>query len=169
MELGPEKTDAPAVETEIAGFTARRTDNTLVVTYEERERATIGGQAFNQHSRRLDVYVKQDGRWRLKAMSAVRMPEAPAVVAVDPAMLRDYAGEFEFAPGVVSVVGVEGDHLVEQSTGNPQVKLLPVGPDVFFDPDDVVARVEFARDAEGRVTEQVYRSGSQVLRAKRVK
>ena len=101
-------------------------------------------------------------------MTAARMPQAPPAVTVASEKLAEYAGRYQFAPGVVSEVKLDGDTLVERTTGQPGDKLIPVGPDVFYAPSDVEARVEFTRDAQGRVTAQVYRSGSQTMTAPKI-
>jgi hypothetical protein len=127
----------------------------------------VGEQVFTEHLQRLDVYVRERGRWRLQSMTAVRPPEAPAVVAMSVSALAAYAGTYEFGPGIVSTVAREGDHLIEQTTGNPPGPLLPVGPDTFYAPSDLEGRVVFTRDANGRVNAQLYRSGSQEVRGRR--
>lgn len=157
-----------APETEVADFQAARTGTTLVLTYEEWIRTRVGGQPFAEHLRRLDVYALVRGRWRLQTMTAVRIPEAPATIAMSAAQLAQYAGTYAFAPGLDSTVRLENGRLHEKTTGQQPTELLPIGPDLFYAPPDLEARVAFERDAEGRVVAQVYRSGSQVLRAPRV-
>jgi hypothetical protein len=155
-------------ETEVADFSARRTGDTLVLSYEERIRSTIGGQSFTEHLRRLDVYVRQQGRWRLLTMTAVRVPEAPPVIALGADQLAAFAGRYIFGPNLISTVRVESGRLIEQTSGQQAGELLPVGPDLFYAPPEVEARILFERDASGRVVAQIYRSGAQSLRAPRL-
>jgi hypothetical protein len=155
-------------ETEVSEFTAARTGNTLVMTYREAIRTDVGGQPFTEQLRRLDVYVLQQGRWRLLTMTAVRIPEAPWVVALPAEALGAYAGRYAFGPNLVSTVRVSNGRLLEQTTGQQEGELLPVGPDLFYAPPDVEARIAFERDASGRVVAQVYRSGPQALRGLRL-
>jgi hypothetical protein len=154
-------------ETEVSDFSARRTGDTVVLSYEERIRTDVGGQAFVEHLRRLDVYVRERGRWRLLTMTAVRVPEAPPVIAMPVEQLQAYAGTYRFGPNLLSTVRVEDGRLVEQTTAQQPTSLLPVGPDLFYAPPDVEARIAFERDATGRVVAQVYRAGAQVVRAPR--
>lgn len=167
-EFGEGQREALRTETEVGDFEAMRTGDTLVLSYEEWEKTKIGEQVFREHLRRLDVYTHQQGRWRLQTMTAVRVPEAPPTITMGAEQLGAYAGHYDFGPGLVSVVRIEGGRLMEQTTGQPASELLPVGADSFYAPPDVEARVEFERGPEGRVVAQVYRSGSQRIRAPRV-
>lgn len=158
---------APTVNTEVSNFNASRTGDTLVLTYEEMERATVGAEEFTEHLRRLDVYVRQEGRWRLRAMTAVKIPQAPPAIALTPAQLAPFVGSYTFAPGVVSRVWLDGVRLKEQTTGQPETTLVPIGPATFYAPPDAEARVAFERGARGRVIAQTYRSGTQTFRGTR--
>lgn len=155
-------------ETLVSDFTARRTGAAIVLSYEESVTTNVGGNAFTEHLRRLDVYVRERGRWRLLTMTAVRVPEVPAPVAMSAAQLASYVGAYRFGPDLVSTIRLEDGHLIEQTTGQQPTELLPVGPGLFYAPPDMEARVEFERDAAGRVTAQIYRSGNQRLRGPRI-
>lgn len=166
-EFGENSAAGVSVETEVTTFTAHRTGSTLVLSYEEIERSQVGEAQFIEHLARLDVYVRQGGRWRLLTMTAARIPQAPPSIEVSAAVLADYAGLYRFAPEIVSTVRLDGGRLLEQTTGNPEGELIPIGPDLFYAPPDLQARISFERDASGRVVAQVYRSGDQVFRAPR--
>lgn len=166
-EFGAESAAGVSVETEVTAFAAHRTGSTLVLSYEEFERSLVGENQFVEHLARLDVYVRQGGRWRLLTMTAARVPQAPQAISVSPETLAQYVGVYRFAPNITSTVRIDGARLLEQTTGNPESELTPIGPDLFYAPPDVQARVSFERDASGRVTAQVYRSGDQIFRAPR--
>lgn len=166
-EFGENRAEGVSTETEVTDFTARRTGSTLVLAYNEVERTAVGNDAFVEHLGRLDVYVRQRGRWRLQTMTAVRIPQAPATIQMSAEQLAHYVGSYVFAPNAVSVVTLVGGKLMEQTTGQDQTELLPVGPDVFYQPPNVEARVAFERDASGRVSAQIYRHGDQSLLAPR--
>ncbi|MDQ0464207.1 hypothetical protein QO010_001988 [Caulobacter ginsengisoli] len=166
-EFGTGQRQALGTRTEVVDFAATRTGDTLVLAYEEMEVTTVGTGRFVTHLQRLDVYVLRQGRWRLQTMSGVRIPEAPAAMALRPEQLADYVGEYAFGPGLVSTVRLQDGRLVEQTTGQAAAPLVPVGPDLFYSPGDLEARVQFERDPAGRVVAQIYRSGSQVLRGPR--
>ncbi len=167
-EFGAERADAPSTDTTVEDFTATRSGSTLILRYRETERTRVGDHDFEVHLARLDVYTRRASRWQLLAMTAVRLPEAPTTIAIDAGVLADYAGRYRFGPDIVSSVRVDGAHLREQTTGNPEGELLPVAPDTFYAPPDLEARVIFERDAGGRVVAQIYQSGAQRLRAPRI-
>lgn len=152
-------------ETSVSGFVARRSGDMLVISYEEVERSKVGQAEFREHLRRLDTYQLQGGRWRLRTMTAARVPEAPAAISVPADKLAAYSGSFAFGPGLISVVRLSGGKLVEQTSGQPEVELIPIGEDIFYAPPDLQARILFERDSAGKVVAQIYQSGSQKLRA----
>lgn len=168
LEFGPGRADSVTSKTEVSDFDTKRTGDTLVMTYSERVENHVGTQVLVERSRRLDVYAMRAGQWRLVAMTGARLSEAPAVFAMTAEQLAAFEGQYEFAPSVVSRVWVDGDHLVEQSTGQPQTKMMPMAPDLFFDPDNLSARISFTRDAAGKVDTQIYQSDGQSLQAKRI-
>lgn len=164
-EFGGDAKARPKVDTTVEDFAAVRNGAVVVLSYRETERSTVGANVFEVKLGRLDVYVRTKGRWQLQTMTAVRLPEAPARIEMPVAKLRDYEGRYAFASDVVSTVRVDGTRLLEQTTGNPEGELVPIGSDLFYAPPDLEARTSFERDGAGRVVAQIYRSGSQVLRA----
>ena len=68
---------------------------------------------------------------------------------------------------MVSAVRLEGGRLTEQTSGQQKVELIPIGPDLFYAPPDLEARVSFERDGAGRIVAQVYKTGSQTFRGAR--
>lgn len=167
-ELGRDSGAAPAVDTDVARFQSQRRGDTLILRYEETEHSQVGTQRFELRLARLDVYVRIHGRWRLQAMTAVQVPDAPAALQLEPAQLDAYVGEYRFGPDIVSVVRRVGSRLLERSTGNEEAELVPIGPDLFYSPADPASRTGFERDATGRVVAQTYRIGTQLLRAQRL-
>lgn len=167
-EFGDGASARPKVDTRVEDFRTIRRQSTLIMTYGETETSIVGNNIFEVHLSRLDVYVKSGKRWLLQAMTAIRLPEAPKRILVDVSRLANYVGRYEFAPDSISSVRLDGETLLEQTTGNPEGELVPIGPDTFYEPPDIEAVVTFERDAAGRVVAQVYRSGSQALRAPRM-
>lgn len=167
-EFPPERREGPQVETEVSAFTAERTGPSLVLSYDEIERVDVSGQLIETQLARVDTYVLMSGRWRLLTMTAVLLPSAPQTIALSVEQLDQYVGVYEYGPGVTSTVRLIDGRLMEQSTGSPEVEMLPVGPDEFYSPPDLLSRAVFERDADGRIVAQIYRSGTQTLRARRV-
>jgi D-alanyl-D-alanine carboxypeptidase len=106
-------------------------------------------------------------------------PQPPAVrdnapetvlkaVAVDPAVLKTYAGEYELAPGFILTVTVEGDRIMTQATGQQKVEIFPSSPTEFF-LKVVDAQITFVKDASGAVTQLVLHQGGRDIPGKKVK
>jgi serine-type D-Ala-D-Ala carboxypeptidase/endopeptidase len=72
-------------------------------------------------------------------------------VAVDPAILDGYSGEYQLTPEFSIVVTREGAGLAVQATGQPRFPLFAESPVKFF-LKVVDAQVTFTRDASGKVT-----------------
>ena len=139
-----------------------------VVSYIKTEGMKVGEQTFSADARRLDTYALEDGQWKLLAMAALRIMKPPKPISLSPEKLAAFAGRYLISPGIESVVTVAGDHLAEQTTGQPATQLVPVGPDTFFDPgDSPTARTQFRRDDSGKVIAEVYVNGDQEVVGKR--
>ncbi|HSO76194.1 MAG TPA: serine hydrolase [Blastocatellia bacterium] len=79
-------------------------------------------------------------------------------VAVDPKVLRDYAGQYELRPEFVLNITVEADKLWVQPTGQRKAELFPESEAEFFF-KVVDAQVTFVKDAAGKVTRLVLHQG----------
>lgn len=86
----------------------------------------------------------------------------------DPAIYKDFAGRYEIptrSPPVVLVIETDGGKLY-RGGGPMRAELLPETPTTFFATDSDL-RIEFVRDASGRVTEARVWQGSIERRAVR--
>jgi CubicO group peptidase (beta-lactamase class C family) len=73
-----------------------------------------------------------------------------AVVAVDPAVLQSYVGDYEFPGGpVVNVLLKDGKFMA--GVGGDKVELLAEAPDSFFDLAGNAPPVKFVKQADGSV------------------
>jgi CubicO group peptidase (beta-lactamase class C family) len=90
-----------------------------------------------------------------------------AIVPVDPAVLDDYAGKYEPAPGTILTVAREEDILTVQLTGGRKVELFPASASAFF-AKAVDLMMTFERDASGKVTHVSITQGGRTRRAKRI-
>ncbi|HEX7184527.1 MAG TPA: DUF3471 domain-containing protein, partial [Thermoanaerobaculia bacterium] len=88
-------------------------------------------------------------------------------VAVNPEILKSYAGRYELVPGVVFDVTVEGDKLMVQITGQPRVQVYPESETRFFY-KVVEAQITFQRDSDGKVTGLVLHQGGRDQAAKKI-
>lgn len=102
------------------------------------------------------------------AMPATRVDKTAAkpAFAVEPAMLRDYEGEYPLVPGFGLTVKVQGDALTIQGTGQPALPVQAVERDVFV-MDAVGAEIRFERDATGKVVALTLKQAGQQLRGER--
>jgi D-alanyl-D-alanine-carboxypeptidase/D-alanyl-D-alanine-endopeptidase len=102
------------------------------------------------------------------ALPATRVDQTAAkpAFAVDPAVLRDYEGEYPLVPGFGLAVKVQGEALTIQGTGQPALPVQAVERDVFV-MDAVGAEIRFERDATGKVVALTLKQAGQQLRGER--
>jgi CubicO group peptidase (beta-lactamase class C family) len=102
----------------------------------------------------------------LDASSPLDSTRAQVAVQVPENVLQDYVGEYELAPAFTIVVTREGTSLFGQATGQDRFQMFPRNETEFF-LRVVEARVEFKRDAAGKVTGMVLYQGGQTIPGKR--
>ena len=99
--------------------------------------------------------VAQEYQWPALA------PIVRTVGTADPSTYKDFAGRYEVptrSPAVVVTIEADGGKLF-RGAGPTRVELLPEAPSTFFATDSDL-RIEFVRDASGRVTEaRVWQGG----------
>jgi CubicO group peptidase (beta-lactamase class C family) len=89
-------------------------------------------------------------------------------ISVDSALLRDYVGAYEIAPGVLLNISLEGGRLLNQVGDRPKVEIFPQTETCFFlKVADV--RMIFERNDEGKVYQLAIRQGISDRFAKKVK
>jgi Domain of unknown function (DUF4440)/Domain of unknown function (DUF3471) len=123
---------------------------TAILTYDLDETETIYGQDLTARYHGTDTWMLRDGRWRIVAGQMLRYYEDPAPGKVDVALLNDYVGSYELAPGVTLSVSREGDKLYSKRGDRPQELLVPETCDLFFRPG-VEGRRLFRRNQSGKV------------------
>ena len=86
---------------------------------------------------------------------ASQAPPRPALkpLALDRALLAEYAGDYEIAPNVVARAFIWLDRLFMNFPGQGEAELLAVTPAEFTIMPVAGVRVTFVRDANGRVSE----------------
>ena len=89
-------------------------------------------------------------------------------ISLDPAILREYAGVYEIAPEVMLTITLEGDRLLTQVAGQPEVEIFPESKTPFFLKIADV-RVIFEKNEKGEVFQAVVRQGTTDMPAKKVK
>jgi len=96
-----------------------------------------------------------------------RKVEAKKEVTVDAAILQQYVGEYELAPGFTLTMTLENGKLMTRATGQPQFELFAESENIFF-LKVVDAKVEFLRDPDGKVSKLILRQNGE-HEAKRVR
>ncbi|OGC06342.1 hypothetical protein A2V82_16255 [candidate division KSB1 bacterium RBG_16_48_16] len=94
--------------------------------------------------------------------------EQKEVVAVDAAVLQEYVGDYELAPGVAAGITLEGEQLYIQVTGQPRFEIYASSPTEFF-LKVVNAKITFLKDEADQVTALQLDQGPVHTVAKKVK
>jgi Domain of unknown function (DUF3471) len=94
--------------------------------------------------------------------------EKPPVAKVDPKIFDAYVGRYDIGGARVFIVTREGDKLVCQVQGSPQVELFPETETQFFW-QNTRGRLIFVKDEKGEVNEIVFDQGITPGRGKRIK
>ena len=106
------------------------------------------------------------GFYLLDSTSPLDSTRAQRPVIVPEKTLEDYVGEYELAPQFKIVVTREGTNLYGQATGQERFQMFPRNEREFF-LRVVEARIEFQRDATGKVTGMVLYQGGQTIPGRR--
>ena len=135
--------------------------DTAIVTFHARQFTQIGGQTPSVHKWQIETHVRRDGRWLLLGVADGLIPPEPTAVKLDPSVLAAYAGEYEWAPTLISKIEPKGDRLLERFGGDDSGEWLPESDTTFFVPGEAAgsdsSRIIFVKDASGRVTHYIYR------------
>jgi D-alanyl-D-alanine carboxypeptidase len=94
-------------------------------------------------------------------IAAVAMGEPyrePAAITLDERLLDDYVGVYRVDEKTTRAVTREGTRLFTQRSGGPKSEIFAVSQTEFFYKDSFT-RVRFERDASGKVTRMVVRTG----------
>jgi serine-type D-Ala-D-Ala carboxypeptidase/endopeptidase len=88
------------------------------------------------------------------------MPRQRTEITVDPRLLADYVGTYQFAPTFSIAITLEDGKLSEQATGQPKFPIFAESPTKFF-LKVVDAQLEFSRDGAGQVASMtLYQNGN---------
>jgi D-alanyl-D-alanine-carboxypeptidase/D-alanyl-D-alanine-endopeptidase len=93
-------------------------------------------------------------------------PAFPAVMTLDPSLMREYVGSYASPAGTFTVTLLKNNSLYVQLTGQPAVPLYASAKDRFF-LKVVDAQIRFDRNAAGAVSSLTLHQGGQDLTATR--
>jgi Domain of unknown function (DUF4440)/Domain of unknown function (DUF3471) len=142
--------------------------NVAVLSYDCDEVETVFGRELHARYHSTDTWLYRNQAWQIVASQTLRYYEDPAAGAVSEAMLNDYVGAYELAPGNVIAVTRQGDELYAQRNSGKPYQLLPESPDLFFR-TGVEGRRLFHRDAAGHVDMMVDRRNNEDLLWKKIR
>ncbi len=89
-------------------------------------------------------------------------------IALEPALLDAYVGEYQLAPTFSITITKEGDQLFLQATDQPRIRLRPEAETEFFIVE-ADAQISFVKDATGKVTHLILHQGGQNVKGDKVK
>jgi hypothetical protein len=136
--------------------------DTAIATFHSQQFTKVGGQTTSVHKWQIETHVRRDGRWQLLGVADGLIPPEPQAAKIDPSILAAYAGEYEWAPTLISKIEPQSDRLLERFGGGEPGEWLPESDTTFFVPGEAASgdssRIVFVRDAGGRVTHYIYRA-----------
>lgn len=94
------------------------------------------------------------------------LPQVEKAVSLPPATLDEYVGTYALAPGFELTIQRDGNRLDARATGQGAFPLAASAPDAFF-ASVAGIRIDFQRDASGKVVSLVLHQGGHSSRAPR--
>jgi CubicO group peptidase (beta-lactamase class C family) len=111
-------------------------------------KAKVGVVALSNTSN--EIGVDDIGRHLLDPTAKlVEAPKVRVAVTVDPALYDLYVGRYQLAPNFILAVTREGDRLMVQATGQPQIEVFPESDREFFY-KVVDAQISFETGSDGK-------------------
>jgi CubicO group peptidase (beta-lactamase class C family) len=112
------------------------------------------------------LVLHQNGDRAAPKLSAAELPPGLREIALDPAALGDYVGQYRFNFGVLDVT-LHSGHLEAQLTGQAAFPIFANAKDKFFY-KVVDAQLDFERDAAGKIVALVLHQNGRDMRASRM-
>jgi ketosteroid isomerase-like protein len=135
--------------------------DTAIATFHSDQLTEIGGQTTSVHKWQIETHVRRNSRWLLLGIGDGLIPREPVTAKIDSSILDGYAGEYEWAPTLISRFSRNGDRLLETFGTSEPGEWLPESDTTFFVPGEAAggdsSRLIFVKDAAGRVTHCIYR------------
>jgi hypothetical protein len=129
---------------------------TALVTGKALETEKYPGGTMFTHYRLTILYAKAHGEWMAQASQVtVLLKNYAKGIKMAPAVLAPFAGRYEWAPGLIETISVNGSRLMTTFEGESEPVIF-VGPNATTLADDTAIGT-FYRDATGKVAGYVYR------------
>jgi CubicO group peptidase (beta-lactamase class C family) len=113
------------------------------------------------------LVLHQNGDRAAPKLSVSELPPELKEIEIDAVTLGDYIGKYRFDFGAMFDVALKSDHLEAQLTGQSAFPIFANTKDKFFY-KIVNARLDFERDAEGKIVAVVLHQNGRDMRAPRV-
>jgi hypothetical protein len=138
-----------------------------IFSYDAEEVETIFSNRMTARYHQTDTWLYRKHLWQIAASQVMRYYEDPAPAAINPAILSDYIGTYEIAPGNQMVISThDGKLFAQRGAGNP-IQLLPESPDMFFRAG-IEGRRLFHRNADGKVDSLIDRRNNEDVLWKKI-
>lgn len=133
--------------------------------------AGVGGIAIDferdAHGKVTGLVLHQNGTDRhADRLTAPTAADGSRAISLAPAVLHDYVGHYALTPGSVFAITEQKGQLLAQLTGQAALPIYPSAKDRFFY-TAVDARLDFQRNADGKVTALVLHQNGKTMRALR--
>lgn len=97
-----------------------------------------------------------------------KIPEVRKQTSLSADVLKQYVGEYQLAPTFIITVRLSGNQLKAQATNQPEFDIYPEKENIFF-LKVVEAKVEFARNEKGEVSELILHQNGMKQKGKKIK
>lgn len=144
---------SPGVTTKmsITDWTCEVHGNVAVASFIDNQQQDFHGQPFHAQYRSVETWLKEGADWRMIGSATVALAVDPPSITLAPAVLDDYSGTYEAAPGVRFTFTRKGGDLLASANNGPQTVQMAEAPDVLFTPGHPRMRKIFQRDAAGKI------------------
>ena len=114
------------------------------------------------------MFAKKDGRWQAVQVQGTRLAPERKPIKLDTGVLNTFVGKYEFGPGMIATVTMEGDALKWRGGNRMPTILVPLSETAFYSKESE-AEMTFTRNDKGQVTDVVLRLGQcQDTKAKKI-
>jgi hypothetical protein len=141
----------------IVDYQASVHGNVALVIHKDDERENYHGIALQADYLMTETWLKEGVDWHLALVHVYVVAKNPPAIKTTPELLDEYAGKYRAAPDLSYVIRRDGDHLVGERQGLPNVVLSQESADVFFVPGKPRDRKIFRRDANRKIVDFVDR------------
>lgn len=141
----------------IVDYQATIHGDVALVVHKDDERENYHGIPLRADYLMTETWIKEGAEWRLALVHVYVVAKDPPAIKVPAQRLAEYEGSYRAAPDLAYVIRREGDHLVGERQGLPNVSLAQESVDVFFVPGHPRDRKIFRRDANGKIADFVDR------------